>query len=116
MNQSDTKNWAKRIFKSSFEEILEGKFQVPSQDKIETLVQESLYEAFDEYQAQKRIESIHPEWSEDEISDKIENEKNRHMRKINVNVKWFAQDTNKEIEKLITSLNQTIEKWKAFNL
>jgi len=116
MNQSYTKNWAKQIVKSSFVEILGGKFQVPSQDEIETIVQKSLYEPFDEYQAQKRIESIHPEWSEDEISDKIEGEKNRHMRKIDVNVKWFAQDTIKEIEKLINSLKLAIEKWKTFQL
>ena len=116
MNQYYTRNWAKKIVKSSFPEILERKFQIPSQEEIEALVQDGLYEPFDEYQARKRIESVHPEWSEGEILDKIEEEKNRHMRTISTNVKWFAQDTIKEIETLIKSLNQTIEKWKAFNL
>jgi hypothetical protein len=30
MNPSYAKNWARQIVKTSFEEILEGKFQVPS--------------------------------------------------------------------------------------
>jgi hypothetical protein len=107
---------AKQIIRSSFEQILEGKFQMPPQDEIEPLVRESFFEPFDEYHARKKIKCIHPDWGEDEISDKIEKEKDRHIRKISMNVNWFAQDTIKEMEKLLDSLNQVIAKWKAHNL
>jgi hypothetical protein len=68
------------------------------------------------YQERKKIENIHPDWGEEEISDKIEREKDPDIRKISMNVNWFAQDTIKEMEKLLDDLNQSIAKGNAHNL
>jgi hypothetical protein len=48
MNQSDEKNWARQIVRSSLHEILAGKFQVPSNEEMETIIRDKFCEPFDD--------------------------------------------------------------------
>ncbi len=117
MNSSNTKNWAKQIVKSSFNEILTGKFQGPSQEELETFIKDNFfYESFDEYQMLKRIRDFHPGWSEAEIADESERQKRKHDRENRVSLKLFTKDTIEEIENLIKNLDRTIMDWKVSNL
>ena len=116
MNQFDKKNWARLIVKSSLQEILAGKFQVPAQEEMETFFRDNFCEPFDEYKERKKIRKLHPGWSEVEISDELERQQRRHERENRTKMNWFTQSTIGEIEKLIKSLNQEIVKWKVNNL
>jgi hypothetical protein len=116
MNQSDEKNWARQIVRSSLHEILAGKFQVPSNEEMETIIRDKFREPFDEYRQRIRIRKLHPEWSEVEISDQLERQKMKQDRESRTKIRWFSQRTIEEIEKLIKSLNQEITKWKVNNL
>ncbi len=116
MNQSDEKNWARQIVKSSMHETLAGKFQVPSQEEMETIIRDNFSEPFDEYKERTKIRKLHPEWSEVEISDKLERQKMEQDRESRTKIRWFSHRTIEEIEKLIKSLNQEITKWKVNNL
>jgi hypothetical protein len=116
MNQSDEKNWARQIVRSSFHEILAGKFQVLSNEEMETIIRDKFREPFDEYRQRIRIRKLHPEWSEVEISDQLERQKMKQDRESRTKIRWFSQRTIEEIEKLIKSLNQQITKWKVNNL
>ena len=116
MNQSDEKNWARQIVRSSLHEILAGKFQVPSNDEMETIIRDKFCEPFDEYRQRTKIRKLHPEWSEVEISDVLERQERAQEREIRAKIRWFIQSTFEEIEKLIKSLNQEITKWKVNNL
>jgi hypothetical protein len=116
MNQSDEKNWARQIVKSSLHEILAGMFQVPSNEEMETTIRDKFREPFDEYRQRIKIRKLHPEWSEVEISDQLERQKMKQDRESRTKIRWFSQRTIEEIEKLIRSLNQEITKWKVNNL
>ena len=116
MNQSDEKNWARQIVRSSFHEILAGKFQVLSNEEMETIIRDKFREPFDEYRQRIRIRKLHPEWSEVEISDQLERQKMKQDRESRTKIRWFSQRTIEEIEKLIKRLNQQITKWKVNNL
>ena len=116
MNQSDAKNWARQIVKSSFHEILAGEYQVPTHEEMEAFIRENFYEPFDETKARLRIRKLHPEWSEVEITDEIERLERGHERENRNILNWFTQSTIVEIEKLIKSLHQEIAKWKINNL
>jgi len=116
MNQSDEKNWARQIVRSSFHEILAGMFQVPSNEEMETIIRDKFREPFDEYGHRIKIRKLHPEWSEVEISDQLERQKMKQDRESRTKIRWFSQRTIEEIEKLIKSLNQQITKWKVNNL
>jgi hypothetical protein len=116
MNQFDKKNWARQIVKSSLQEILAGKFQVPSQEEMETFIRDKFSEPFDEYKLRTKMRKLHPEWSEVEISDDLERQEREQERESRTRMKWFIQSTIDEIEKLIKSLNQEITKWKVNNL
>jgi hypothetical protein len=116
MNQSDAKNWARQIVKSSFNEILAGKYQVPSHEEMETFIRVNFYEPFDEHKVRTKIRKLHPEWNEIEVSDELERQQRKHERENRTMLNWFTQSTIGEIEKLIKSLNQEIAKWKVTNL
>lgn len=116
MNQSDAKNWARQIVKSSFHEILAGEYQIPSHEEMERFIRDNFYEPFDEIKVRIRIRKFHPEWSEGEIEDEVERLERRHERENRNILNWFTQSTIGEIEKLIKSLNQEIAKWKINNL
>jgi hypothetical protein len=116
MNQSDAKNWARQIVKSSLHEILAGKYQIPSQEELEIFIKDNFYEPFDEHKVRTKIRKLHPGWSAVEISDELERQEWEHARENRNTLKWFTQNTITEIEKLIKSLNQMIAKWKVNNL
>jgi hypothetical protein len=116
MNQSDEKNWARQIVKSSLQEILAGRFQVPSQEEMETSIRDNFCESFDEYKERTKIRKLHPEWSEVDVSDELERQERKLERESRTKMNWFIQNTIGEIEKLLVSLNQEITKWKINNL
>ncbi len=116
MNQSDAKNWARQIVKSSMHEILAGEYQVPSHMEMEAYISANFDEPFDEHKVRIQIRKLHPAWSEIEISDEVERRERVHERENRNMLKWFTQSTIGEIEKLIKSLNQEIAKWKVKNL
>jgi hypothetical protein len=116
MNQADAKNWARQIVKSSFHEILEGSYEIPSQEEMEAFIRDNFYEPFDEHKVRTKIRKLHPEWSAVEASDELERQEREHARESRTMLKWFTQNTISEIEKLIKSLNQMIAKWKVNNL
>ena len=116
MNQFDEKNWARQIVKSSLQEILAGKFQVPSQEEMETFIRDNFCEPLDEYKERTKIRKLHPEWSEVEISDELERQERKLSRESLTKMNWFIQNKIGEIEKLLKSLNQEITKWKVNNL
>ena len=79
-------------------------------------VRDKFCEPFDEYRQRTKIRKLHPEWSEVEISDKLDRQKMEQDRESRTKIRWFSQRTIEEIEKLIKSLNQQITKWKVNNL
>ena len=97
MNQSDEKNWARQIVRSSLHEILAGKFQVPSNEEMETIIRDKFCEPFDEYRQRTKIRKLHPEWSEVEISDQLERQKMKQDRESRTKIRWFSQRTIEEI-------------------
>lgn len=110
MNQFDEKNWARQIVKASLHEILAGKFQVPSQEEMETIIRDNFSEPFDEYRQRTKIRKLHPGCSEVEITDELERQERGHARESRTKMNWFIQNTIGEIEDLIKSLNQQITK------
>ena len=66
--------------------------------------------------ARRKIMKSHIDWSEDQIETEIERHKRRFENELGVNLRVAALNTIEEIEKLITSLNNAIKKWKIENL
>ena len=116
MIQSDSKKWARQKVKSSFQEILAGTYQLPSQKEMEAFIQGDFYDPFDAHKVRTKIRELHPSWSAVKISEELERYEREHIRENDARVKWFAHNTIVEIEKLIKSLNQQIAKWKVTNL
>ena len=71
---------------------------------------------FDDYMARSKIMKSHMNWNEDRIETEIEIQKRRFENELGVNLRVAALSTVEEIEKLITSLNNAIKRWKIENL
>ena len=113
---SDAKKCARQIVRESLAEILAAAYQTPSPDEMISILKRYFDHAFDEFMARRKIIRSHPEWSEDQIETEIEMQKRRFENEIGVNLRVAALNTIEEIEKLITSLNNAIKKWKVENL
>ena len=72
--------------------------------------------SFDEFMTRRKIIKSHLDWSEDQVESEIEMQKRRFENELGVNLRVAALNTIEEIEKLITSLNNAIKKWKIKNL
>jgi RNA processing factor Prp31 len=116
MYSTDIKQWARQIIKNSFNEILEGTFQVPSVEQMESLLAVDFEHSFDEYQVKKKIKRSHIEWSHQQIAEELERQKWHFDHKRRANLRVAALNTIAEVENLIRSLNRAITEWKILNL
>ncbi len=116
MYSSDIKKCAQQIVKESFNEILIGEFRIPSQEQMESYLLENIDYGFDEYQAEKRIQSSRPQWSEKRINDELEKQKRQYEKEFRNTLKVAAQNAVNEVENLVSSLKEAIKTWKIKNL
>ena len=112
---SDAKKCAKQIVRESLPEILADTYQTPSSEEMISILKRDFDHSFDEFLARRRIRKSHLDWSEDQIEAEIEMQKRRFENELGVNLRVAALNVIEEIEKLITSLNIAIKKWKIEN-
>jgi hypothetical protein len=113
---SDAKKFARRMVRESLAEILAGTYQTSSLEEMIFISKRDFDHSFDEFMARRKIMRSHLDWSEDQIEAEIEMQKRRFENELGVNLRVAALNTIEEIEKLITSLNNAIKKWKIENL
>jgi RNA processing factor Prp31 len=113
---SDAKKCAKQIVRESLAEILAETYQTPSPEEMTSILKGDFDHSFDEFLTRRKIVRSHLDWSEDQIEAEIEVQKRRFENELGVNLRVAALKTIEEIEKLISSLNHAIKKWKIVNL
>jgi RNA processing factor Prp31 len=113
---SDAKQCARQMVRESLAEILAATYQTPSLEQMISILTRDFGHSFDEFMVRRAIMKSHPEWSDDQIETEIEIQKRRFENELGVNLRVAALSTIEEIEKLITSLNNAIKKWKIENL
>jgi RNA processing factor Prp31 len=113
---SDAKKCATQMVRESLVEILATTYQIPSLEEMISVLKRDFDHSFDEFMARRNIMKSHVNWSEDQIEAQIEMQKRRFENELGVNLRVAALNTIEEIEKLITSLNNAIKKWKIENL
>jgi hypothetical protein len=113
---SDAKKCARQMVRESLAEILSHTYQTPSQEEMAFILKKDFGHSFDEFMARRQIMKSHVNWSEDQIETEIEMQKRRFENELGVNLRVAALNAIEEIEKLITSLNNAIKKWKIENL
>ena len=116
MYSSDSKICAQQIMRESFESVLCGTFRIPSLEEMIAILQKNFQHDFDEYKAIQLIMRSHPEWDKEKVDSEVEREKEKYENELQVNLQVAALNTIDEIEKLITSLNNSIREWKIINL
>ena len=113
---SDAKKCARQVVRESLAEILAATYQTPSLEEMDSVLKRDFEHSFDEFMARRKIMKSHIDWSEDQIEGELEMQKRRFENELGVNLRVAALNTIEEIEKLITSLNNAIKKWKIENL
>jgi hypothetical protein len=113
---SDSKKCARQMVRESLAEILAGTYQIPSMEEMISILERDFDHPFDDYMARSKIMKSHMNWNEDRIETEIEIQKRRFENELGVNLRVAALSTVEEIEKLITSLNNAIKRWKIENL
>ena len=113
---SDVKICARQMVRESLPDILAGTYQTPSLEEMLLVLERNFEHPFDEFMARRNIMKSNLDWSEDQIEGEIEMQKRRFENELGVNLRVAALNTIEEIEKLITSLNSSIKKWKIENL
>ena len=113
---SDAKKCARQIVRESLAKILAATYQTPSLEEMISILKSNFDHSFDEFLARRKIMKSHLDWNEDQIESEIEMQKRRFENELGVNLRVAALNTIEEIEKLITSLNNAIKKWKIENL
>jgi hypothetical protein len=113
---SDAKNCARHMVRESLDQILAGTFQIPSYEKMISILERDFEHPFDEFMARRKIMKSHLSWSRDQIDDELENQKIRYENELRVNLRVAALKTIEEIENLVKSLNQAVTEWKIENL
>ncbi len=113
---SDAKKCARQMVRESLAEILAATYQTPSPEEMISILKRDFDHSFDEFMARRKIMRSHLDWSEDQIEYEMEVQKRRFENELGVNLRVAALNTIEEIEKLITSLNNAIKKWKIENL
>ena len=116
MYSSDTRQAARQIVRESLDQILAGKYQIPSLEEMVSILRNNFDHPFDEYKMAHRIKRSHLAWSEDQIKDELDRQKRHYENELRVNVKVAALETIEEIENLIRSLKHNIAEWKIKNL
>lgn len=113
---SDAKICARQMVRESLTKILAGTYQTPSLEEMISILKKDFDHSFDEFMARRKAMKSHLDWSEDQIEAEIEMQKRRFENELGVNLRVAALNTIEEIEKLITSLNNAVKKWKIENL
>jgi len=113
---SDAKTCARQMVKASLAKILAGTYQTPSLEEMISTLKADFDHSFDDYMARRTIMKSHLDWSEYQIEAEIEMQKRRFENELGVNLRVAALNTIEEIERLITSLNNAVKKWKIENL
>ena len=113
---SDSKKCARQMVRESLAEILAGTYQIPSMEEMISILERDFDHPFDDYRARSKIMKSHINWNEDRVEAEIEVQKRRFENELGVNLRVAALNTIEEIEKLITSLNNAIKRWKIENL
>ena len=116
MYSSDTRQAARQIVRESLDQILAGKYQIPSLEEMVSILRKNFDHPFDEYKISQRIKRSHLAWSESQIMDELERQKRHYENELRVNLKVAALNTIEEIENLIRSLKYNISEWKIKNL
>jgi len=113
---SDAKNCARHLVRESLNQILAGKYQVPSYEEMISILERDFEHTFDDFMARRKIMKSHISWSREQVDDELEKQKIRYENELRVNLKVAALNTIEEIENLVKSLNQAITEWKIENL
>ena len=113
---SDAKNCARHMVRESLDQILAGTFEIPSYEEMIAILERDFEHTFDEFMARRKIMKSHLSWSRDQVDDELEKQKIRYENELSVNLRVAALNTIEEIENLVKSLNQAINKWKIENL
>jgi RNA processing factor Prp31 len=113
---SDAKKCARQMVRESLAEILADTYQMPSLEEVISILRRDFDHSFDEFMTRRKVTRSHLDWSEGQIESEMEKQKRRFENEFGVNLRVGALNTIEEIEKLITSLNNTIKKWKIENL
>jgi hypothetical protein len=104
------------MVRESLDGILTGAYQTASLEEMISILKRGFEYSFDEFMTRRKVKKSHIDWSEDQIESEIEMQKRRFENELGVNLRVAALNTIEEIEKLITSLNNAIKKWKIKNL
>jgi hypothetical protein len=110
------KSCAQQIFHEAFDNILCGKFNMPTQKDLENTLKAFIDYEFDEYEVAKKIIAKHPNWDDEQIDDEIYRVKMRYDKEYRDNLNKATLEAIAEIENLLTSLNDSIRAWKIKNL
>ena len=113
---SDAKNCARHMVRESLDQILAGTFEIPSYEKMISILERDFEHTFDEFMARRKIMKSHISWGREQVDDELENQKIRYENELRVNLRVAALNTIEEIENLVKSLNQAITEWKIENL
>ena len=113
---SDAKNCARHMVRESLGQILAGTFEIPSYEEMISILERDFEHTFDEFMARRKIMKSHISWDRDQIDDELEKQKIRYENELRVNLRVAALNTIEEIENLVKSLNQAVNKWKIENL
>jgi len=116
MYPSDPKSCARQIVKESIDRILAGRFDVPTLEEMESILNRNFENLFDEHHAIQSIEASHPEWDKLMISEELDRQRRFYERKLRERLRAVSVETISEIENLIASLNEMIRNWKVLNL
>ena len=113
---SDAKTCARQMVRESLEQILAGTYEIPSYDKMISVLDRDFEHSFDEFMTRRKIMKSHLTWSKEQVDDEVERQKRSYENELRVNLRVAALNTIEEIENLVKSLNEAITKWKIENL
>jgi RNA processing factor Prp31 len=116
MYSTDSKLCAQQIIREHFESVLCSTFRIPTVEEMIAILQKNFSHDFDEYKSIQTIMRSHPEWEKEKVNSEMEREKEKYENELQVNLQVAALSTIDEIEKLITSLNNSIREWKIIHL
>jgi hypothetical protein len=97
---------AKLIVKESFEKIVSGNFEMPSNADMEEMIDKALEWDFDEDKVAAEIKRNYPAWSEERVYDEVdkladiyEDERSSHLESIIKATVLECQNMVKELQK-----------------
>jgi len=110
------KSCAQQIVHEALDDILCGRFNMPTQKDMENVLEAFIDYEFDEYEVAKKAIAKHPNWDQEQINDQVYRVKMRHDKEYRENLNQATLEAFTEIENLLSSLNDCIRAWKIKNL